>query len=91
LLSTIFQVITGMVFWKAMLKWSGISYHDNTGALLVKQAAHRPTEFGSTVWTLANDANDGRVAWSLRLELATFLGGHYEYGGGCRGYRLPTT
>jgi hypothetical protein len=43
-----------------------------------KMETHGPTEFGSTVRTLAYNANYGRVTLSLRLlELATFLGGHY--------------
>ena len=36
------------------------------------------TEFGSAVGTLADDAEDCRVAGCFSLELATLLGGH-EY------------
>lgn len=40
----------------------------------------RTTKERTAVWTLANDTESGRGALSVSvdLELATFLGGHYE-------------
>jgi hypothetical protein len=52
-------------------------YEDDVATPLAKKGTHCPTEFGSTVWTLAYNADHSRVAGSLGLKLATFLGGHF--------------
>ena len=74
LLSAILEVIASVMFWKTMLWGRSVRmFH-----IEIVKVTDCSTKFGSTVGTLANDANNGRVARGLTLKLTSLLSGHWE-------------
>jgi hypothetical protein len=79
LLPAILEVVAVVVFWQTMLRHRSADEGRHRDL-----DTHRSAELCPTMWTLTDDAEHGRVAGDIALELTTFLGGHGRLSGCAR-------